>query len=558
MRSITEAPALTAKETEIHRDDRTAPAVTGRTVLDDLALCLSWANLCYLRVWSELLTYTEADRFTMASEPSRPHYLAALAGMTGLGLAAWILVSLARRLPSPLYRLLRWGPVVAMLAPLNALRILLSEQVPWLYGYLRQPVVGRLGIFGLALCAGLLAVGGSALLWRFRRTACRAPVVAALMMLPLLPVTTAQALWRAAQPPAGPAPEATFSSGNGAPAEAYAGVRLALVVFDEWDYGLSFEARPAGLELPELDRWRRMSLFATRALPPADQTMTSISALLTGVRVARVEPINGRDAWLVPASGGPPVRWACAPSLFRDAAEAGLRSGIAGWALPYCRLYSAQADQCVWWETSIRQISKGSGFGEILTSQLRSTVETAVFSPFGQSAVARHHYQTWRAMLQAAARLVGDPSLRLVFIHFPVPHSPYVYDRRSGRFDRANSLAEGYLDQLALVDWSVRELRRALEQSGLWGRTAVLLTSDHSFRSAPALGVAHDPRVPFVLRLPGAVSGLEYGRAFNTIVTRELAGAILRGTLTDAAQAALWLEGSSGERSVSQRRRATP
>ncbi len=43
------------------------------TVIRDLALCLSWANLCYLRIWSELLTYTEADLFTMASEPDRSH-----------------------------------------------------------------------------------------------------------------------------------------------------------------------------------------------------------------------------------------------------------------------------------------------------------------------------------------------------------------------------------------------------------------------------------------------------------------------------------------------------
>lgn len=558
MRSTTAAPDLTAKETEIHHDGGTSPAVARRTVLEDLALCLSWANLCYLRVWSELLTYTESDRFTMAVEPSRPHYLAALAGMMGLGLAAWILVSLARRFPSPVRRMLRWVPVAAMLIPLNALRVVVSDQVPWLYGYLRQPAVGRLGIFGLVLAAGLLAVGGLALLWRFRHAAPRAPAVTALVLLPLLPVTAGQALWRAARGAAGAMPEARLWPRDGARAQPQAGMRLALVIFDEWDYRLSFEARPAGLQLPELDRWRGKSLFATQALPPADQTMASIGSLLTGIRVTRVDPISRRDAFLLPVGGGEPVQWARAPSLFQDAAEAGLRAGIAGWAVPYCRLYSAHVDQCVWWETSIRQISKGSAFGDILTSQLRSLVETAVFSPFGQSAVARHHYQTWRAMLQATARLVGDPSLSVVFIHLPVPHSPYVYDRRRGRFDRANSLAEGYVDQLALVDDSVRELRHALEHSGLWDRTAVLLTSDHSFRSAPALGVARDPRVPFVLRLPGAASALEYARAFNTIVTRELAGAILRGEVADAAQAALWLDRASGERNVSQQRSAAP
>ncbi|MCS6952665.1 MAG: sulfatase-like hydrolase/transferase [Bryobacteraceae bacterium] len=507
-----------------------------------MALCLSWANLCYLRVWSELLSYTEADLFTMVSEPARADYVAALGGMTVLGLAAWAAVRLARRLPSRLLPWLRWVPVVALLVPLNALRIVVSEQVPWLYGYLRQPVIGRISIEGLWLSAGLLAVAGLAVVWRFRRSAPRWPVVTALISLPLLPVTTGQALWRSAHSPTAVAASTQRPQVSGAHAEDRSGMRLVLVVFDEWDYRLSFEARPAGIELTELDRWRRESLFARRALPPASHTLTSVAALLTGMPVEQAQAIDRNDAVLTLAGGAGRVRWSETPSVFRDAVEDGARVGIAGWAVPYCRLYGAYASECAWWEMSTRRISKGSGYGQILASHLRSMVETALLSPFGQSAAAQHHYRTWRAMLAEATRLAADPTLRLVFVHLPVPHPPYVYDRARGRFDRANSLAEGYLDQLILVDYSVRELRVALEQANCWDRTAVLLTSDHSYRGAPVLGLPLDPRVPFLVRLPRGVTGLEYRGRFTTTVTRKLAGAILRGEVSDVHQTALWLD----------------
>jgi hypothetical protein len=523
------------------------------TALRDLALCLSWANLCYLRIWSELLTYTEPDLFTMVSEPARSHYLAALAGMTGLGFAAWIVVTLARRAPHGWrWRALRWAAVVAMVIPLNALRIVASDQFPWLYAYLRQPLVGQVGVSGVAILAALLTAGALAVVWRFRKGLVRLPARVALVFVPLVPVTAGHALWYAFQSAARAESAAREERSTVPPAgiRHRHGPRVVWVLFDEWDYRLTFEARPAGLELPELDHWRRAALVATRAFPPSDQTIASVSALLTGMAVAGVTPVSRNQALLFPVEGGPPVAWSDAPNVFRDARQMDAPAAVVGWALPYCRLYGRELAACAWWETSIRRISKGDTIGPIAVAQWRSMVETAVLSPFGLSAVARDHYRTWRAMMDAAVRAAADPSLRLVFIHLPVPHAPYFYDRATGRFDRGNSLARGYLDHLVLVDHSVRRLRRALEEAGLLETTAVLLSSDHGFRSARGLGAEPDRRVPYLLRFGEAA--VEYARPFNTLLTRELVRAILRGEVSDAAGAALWLDRQSHEEQSSR------
>ena len=48
------------------------PAGAAGGALRDLAVALSLANLCYLRVWSELLTYRRNDTYLMSRLPGPP------------------------------------------------------------------------------------------------------------------------------------------------------------------------------------------------------------------------------------------------------------------------------------------------------------------------------------------------------------------------------------------------------------------------------------------------------------------------------------------------------
>ncbi|MCS6953706.1 MAG: sulfatase-like hydrolase/transferase [Bryobacterales bacterium] len=494
-------------------------------------------------MWSELFNHKVDTQFTRLTEFSRTHYVAALVGVLSLGFAAYFFILLLRRIRSGLFApLIRLASVGCLVVPLNALRIVISEEAPSLYVYLRQPLVGVVGTAGVVGLAALLVFLAVLTVWRFRSVIHRLPLAVAVTFLPLLPVTIGQALWGAlrSSKTAHPAPERLSPSLPRTPLNHNR--RLAWIVFDEWDYRLTFERRPPGVALPELDLWRQQSLFASHALPPGRHTLTSISAMLTGLPVWRVQPFSRTDAWLILHGQPEPVKWSEARSVFRELAASGDRVAVVGWAVPYCRLYRALLAECCWWETSVRHTSKGSTLAEITGWQLRSLVETTNFSPFGQSGLAADHYQTWRSMMDHLVRLLGDPTLHLIFAHLPVPHAPYFYDRVRKRFDRGNSLAAGYLDQLEVVDHSVREIREALQRAGLWDRTAVLLTSDHSFRGARALRQAYDPRIPFVLRFPGMSDAIVYRREFNTIVAGKLVAAILRGALATPSEAADWLE----------------
>ena len=119
-------------------------------------------------------------------------------------------------------------------------------------------------------------------------------------------------------------------------------------------------------------------------------------------------------------------------------------------------------------------------------------------------------------------------------MHLPVPHAPHAYDRKTGTFTLGNSPIAGYIDSLALLDRSVGELRRAMENAGVWDSTTVLFTSDHGYRDAEALDGKSDPRIPYILKLASQKEGVEYTQEFNTVLTADLLLGVLRGEIGDA------------------------
>jgi arylsulfatase A-like enzyme len=154
-------------------------------------------------------------------------------------------------------------------------------------------------------------------------------------------------------------------------------------------------------------------------------------------------------------------------------------------------------------------------------------------------------------VLDDARKAVASPDVGLAFVHLPVPHGPNIYDRSLDQF--TSNGASSYLDNLELADRAVGELRSAIERAGLWEHTALLISSDHCYRSvmwqpwktnrdAAAIGRTMDHRVPFLVKLPGQTVSVAYDRAFNTVLSRDLALALLHGQIADPGGLVRWLD----------------
>jgi hypothetical protein len=137
---------------------------------------------------------------------------------------------------------------------------------------------------------------------------------------------------------------------------------------------------------------------------------------------------------------------------------------------------------------------------------------------------------------ELALRTATDGRFGLVLLHLPLAQPPGIYDRGAGRLTAWNfgGAEAEYLDNLALADYVVGELRRRLAAARLGDRTWIVVSAARRSR-------ATDDRVPFLVRPPDGGRTAHVDGAFETLGTQDLVLAILRGTIGDIAGAVAWV-----------------
>jgi hypothetical protein len=452
----------------------------------DLLLCLSFANLCFLDVWD--------------SSPAIPFLkfvVPLLLAIAMLGVVLWIGGRLVGRCG-------RWIALAGLLFPLNLLR------------------VHALHIERRDISPFVAVVAGSLIgfaVFRWREQFLRLPGVIALLMLPLAPIQLGYTAWRyvperqgMSDPPATPQLK---PSEPGAP-------RVAWLIFDELDQDLAFTHRPASLAMPEFERLRRESLFTDHAVSPAGTTRRSIPALIGNWR----------------------------SSIFETVRKAGANVAIAGAELKYCDEFEYSVAACYAMSSAAEELALSR---PTILDRTWHHLYTRVFPrrPLFDAATRRASREAdiprFQKLCEIAQTRAADPRFQLVYVHLPVPHLLAMWDRHAGTFSTSDS--SSYLDNLALADRTLGQIRHALEAADLWDKTTVIATSDHPLRDfiidaagwwddaeTAALPRTHRKYVPFLVKLAGRRFPAEFHDEFNTRITRDLVLALLTGSVTTREQ----------------------
>ncbi len=359
-----------------------------------------------------------------------------------------------------------------------------------------------------------------------------------------------------------------FADPRPAPAAGNAGPRVLWMLFDSLDQRMTFDARHASLQLPELDRLRDRSFWAAEAHPPARYTSYSVPALLSGRLFQDAAPAGPNEILLTPRGGGTPVDWTTLPTIFADVRKLGLDARVTGWYHPYCRVAGQDLVECTselgvdgraTQEAYAAHLGLGGAVGFAFDQRrddLLSALHVATARPANQCAevyAQLRQQQQYFAIRQRVLETVPRHAAGLYFIHWPIPHPPGLYDRRSAGF--AVKPTNTYLDNLALVDRTLGELRAAMEPAGLWDTTTIIITSDHGHRPEiwngtagytaemqEAVGGSKSLTIPVLIRFPGQRKTRRYAAPWNTVLLHDLTLAVLRGEVANENQAADWLD----------------
>lgn len=498
---------------------------------------LALANLWLLFVWTSIVTHSPADQYLAQTQPGAVDYAA---GLTAMAIVTAFLF-LARRLasaPGRFQRPIRWGFLILLLVPANAIRDVLSLSFPLLRGQLLRVFPGWVAAALLLALASALAFGA----WRWAHPVYHWVDRHLIFLSPALLVIAA-ALARAVLTPSTPfsTPAQRLLLSPPAPSAG----RTVWIVLDELDQRLAFEDRPAGLALPELDALRRTSVWADDAHSPGLSTLTALPGLLLGRRVTEARAVGPNSLNLTFASGGAPLDWASQPGILDEMIERKWNSALVGWYHPYCRLFNAKVAECDWRVLPNRANSHGSSYFEIAPALLRSLFETSLFSPFLRSLSTQHHAANILALQKTARAMVANRDYQFVFLHLPGAHSPFPFDRRTGLMTNGNQAVRGYPDGLALADWTLGDLRRTLRASGLDHSTHLIVTSDHPFRSGAAFDGKASTRIPFLVHLAGQTHALRFSGHFSSLRTRHLVTKLLTGEVRTPSDVSAWMRSAA-------------
>jgi hypothetical protein len=225
-----------------------------------------------------------------------------------------------------------------------------------------------------------------------------------------------------------------------------------------------------------------------------------------------------------------------------------LTTGLIGSYNPYCRLLPQQLDDC--W-TQLLLFGDHLSGGKSTLGNVSAPVYAALARTFHWPLEHRpDDAERFNSLIKASEDLLSDENMDFILIHLPVPHPPGIYRRSTGRLVPGGS----YIDNLALSDKTLGELQADIDKTASASQTAVILSSDHSWRVPMwrnAIGwTAEDERASqgrfdtrpvLMVHLPGQAQPVTVTKPFPAIEEHDLIENLLRSSYT-AQELDRWIQ----------------
>jgi sulfatase-like protein len=544
-----------------------------RENLKDVLVCFSLGNLIFVRRWYDLEILQETGLDYLRPGKASPALLFStlIAGLI-LAVVFWIGWQWARNRGRIWIKVAHGCFLLALVFPLESVRRYWNAQ----YGQADLASnTAILSIEALLLVGLVLAIRGNPRVVRpARHVALMMTLMFPALMIDFFSSHLNSEPASAFQPKP---PAAVLPTRADAP-------RFIWIVFDEMDQRIAFNERPVSLELPQLDRLRSESLEARRVTETADRTLLAMPTLISARSYRQAEIMGASKLDVFPADSREALNWADEYNVFRGAHEMGRNVAIAGWYHPYCRLFGDQLVNCfapsshtgraLLREQNASQKGVAGMVALLFRLQLENLKDMYRFDGLSGSENLKDAYvqsqqqQEYFDIRDHAYADALDPRIGFMLLHFPTPHMYAIYNR--WRKDFTLEPTTDYLDNLALVDRTVGELRAKLEAAGLWDQTSILVTADHGFRPEMWQGrygwtenmeriseKGQSHLVPFILKMAGKHEHLVVDRPFSSILMSDLAMAVLGGQISTASQAADWIERRAANSETSAKRPAS-
>ncbi len=295
------------------------------------------------------------------------------------------------------------------------------------------------------------------------------------------------------------------------------------LLFDELSFSYLYDGREIRPEFPQLRAFATGATNHLRVRAPGDETLVSVPGYLAA---RPFDNIRVEGDHLDSEVG--PVRELFTPTapdgLFPTARQAGFSPEVAGYYFPYCDMLGSLVDACRSF-SFYNMATAGSGF-----SPLHPVMTTLILWPrqfplglLKNPPFARLQRGLVEETLAFAMRPLDAARPVFRFVHFSIPHLPFVFDADGYNppFDPLRARPDtAYVAQLHYTDRILGEILAEMRQAGSLDRTTVAVFADHGFRSG---GREENSRhVPFIVKHAGQTTRAD-------VTEEEPAEQLLRG-----------------------------
>lgn len=385
------------------------------------------------------------------------------------------------------------------LIPLLSLGAGVSRQVPfaaalpglWDRSFVRYGVVA--GVVGIVTVVFVL-----------RPRLFRRRLEQALFVLSPIALVVTVALVRSLFQPATPIATRTTPSTNG---PSHCRSVLALL-FDEFSFAYLYDGAAIRADFPRLRGFGEAATHYVAVRSPGGDTMHAVPAFLAGHAFETVAP--SRTALYTVSDGDYQVVDVTTPEgLLPTARRAGLSPEVIGYYFAYCSLVKSAADACRSFSFYNHATTRPSvsGASALVDPILTTVVLWPRQFPLGILkgwAFGRHQRDIVEATVRELAHPIEPGVATFRFVHFSVPHLPFVFTDRGFNPPRdplEQQPDSAYVHQLRYVDRLFGEILDRMQRDGTFDATTVVFFADHGFRGG---GKETDVRhVPFLVKRAG-------------------------------------------------------
>jgi len=288
-------------------------------------------------------------------------------------------------------------------------------------------------------------------------------------------------------------------------------------LFDALDYSILYKNKKVDDDFPNIKKFSEQSENYHNAMSPSDNTISSITLLLTNSSKKELKVCGNFLCEKEPNKKS--VKFKTDDNFFLFAQSKNLKTSSVGWLHKYCSQYGVNLDFCR--SYSLYNYSTYNRPFSLLNPIYTNLMLLPSKLPFGilkKPLYSKFHYRNSVQTHKLALKIIKSGNSVFSFVHYNIPHSPFIYDGEQflPSSKAFNQSQDNYRKQLQYVDRLFGELMLQFKKFNKLDSSTIILLSDHGFREI--LQEDRKNHVPLLIRRG---SSSKYLNIDEKVLTRE-------------------------------------